>query len=77
MTDAWDRERVEEILALVRAANPMMEEKCCHFDWCIERRGIESNNQAEGFPEIIDGMHPGCAPYRRWLDRYAAAVPDA
>lgn len=33
----------------------MMELKCCHFDWCVERRGIESDSQDEGFEEIING----------------------
>ena len=64
--------RMMEMLSLLEEARPMMEAKCCHFEWCIERRGIVSDNQAEGFREVIEGMHPGCAPYRQWLDRYEA-----
>jgi hypothetical protein len=60
--DAQD-DLVIEMAALLREARPMMEDKCCHFDWCIERRGVVTENSAEGFREIIDGMHPGCAPY--------------
>ena len=74
MADESTDERVAEMVALLQVARPMMEDKCCHFDWCIERRGIVSEDQAEGFREIIDGMHPGCAPYRRWLDRCDTVV---
>ena len=63
---------IMEMLSLLEEARPMMAAKCCHFEWCIERRGIVSDNQAEKFREVIEGMHPGCAPYRQWLDRYAA-----
>lgn len=69
-------ERIERMAALLVDARPMMEIKCCHFDWCIERRGIVSNSQAEGFEEIEDGMHPGCAPYRRWLSSFDALNLD-
>lgn len=69
-----DQGRIGEMLSLLELARPMMEAKCCHFDWCIERRGVVSESQAEGFREVVDGMHPGCAPYRRWLDRYEAVV---
>lgn len=58
-----------EVRSLLTEARPMMEAKCCHFDWCIEGSGVVSDQQSEGFDEIEDGMHPGCAPYRRWLDR--------
>jgi hypothetical protein len=74
-----DDNALAEMAALLVLARPMMEDKCCHFDWCIERQGIESDDQSEGFHTIIDGMHPGCAPYRYWLDRYDAViepVPD-
>lgn len=67
-------ERIREMRALLNEARPMMEDKCCHFEWCVERRGIASDNPAEGFREVIDGMHPGCAPYRHWLDRYQVVV---
>jgi hypothetical protein len=67
-------EQIAAMAALLEIARPMMEDKCCHFDWCIERRGIVSENQAEGFHDIINGMHPGCAPYRQWLDGYDAVV---
>jgi hypothetical protein len=70
-----EEERLAEMTALLVIARPMMETKCCHFDWCIERRGIVSDAQAEGFHEIDDWLHPGCAPYRRWLDRFDAIVP--
>ena len=58
-----------EAMALLDEARPMMESKCCHYGWCIQRTGIISDDLAEGFSEIVDGMHPGCAPYRQWLDR--------
>jgi len=60
---------MDEILQLLVLARPMMETKCCHYDWCVERRGVVSDVPADGWHEIEDGMHPGCAPYRRWLDR--------
>lgn len=65
---------IEEMKALLMEARPMMETKCCHFDWCIERRGVISESQADGFYELVDGMHPGCAPYRDWLDRCGAVM---
>ena len=58
-----------EMIDLLRLARPTMGLKCCHWDWCIERRGVVSNDETEGFPEIRDGMHPGCAPSRDWLRR--------
>lgn len=58
-----------EMTELLVMARPMMELKCCHFDWCLERRGVVSEDQSEGLHEIDDGMHPGCRPYRDWLDR--------
>ena len=64
-------ERIAQMSALLDVAKPMMRDKCCHFEWCEERRGVVSNSQAEGFHEIEGGMHPGCAPYRRWLDTLA------
>ena len=63
-----------ELRDLLVECRPMMDAKCCHFDWCLERRGIVSEQQSEGFREIEDGMHPGCAPYRRWLDSLDAVV---
>ena len=69
MSDLSPDMRAIEMATLLRLARPMMEDKCCHFDWCQERRGVVTENQAEGFRDIIDGMHPGCAPYRGWLDR--------
>lgn len=68
---------IAEMAALLRGARPMMEAKCCHFDWCVERRGVVSDEPSEGWHEIEDGMHPGCAPYRYWLDRFDELVPDA
>lgn len=65
-----------EMIVLLQVARPMMQEKCCHYDWCVERRGVESNNRSEGWPDIEDGMHPGCAPYRRWLDQFDLLVPN-
>ena len=44
---------VIEMAALLREARPMMEDKCCHFDWCIDRRGEVTENQAEGFRETL------------------------
>ena len=64
----------DEMKALLLEARPMMEGKCCHFDWCVERRGIVSDSQDTGFKEIENGMHPGCAPYRYWLDRCDAVI---
>lgn len=64
----------QEMRELLEEARPLMESKCCHFDWCIERRGIVSDNETEGFEEIVEGMHPGCAPYRKWLDRWDALL---
>jgi len=61
--------RMAIMLDLLMEARPMMEAKCCHRDWCIERRGVASEDERVGWREIQDGMHPGCAPYRRWLDR--------
>lgn len=66
--------REEEMIELLQEARPLMESKCCHFDWCIERRGIEGADEQEGFTDIEDGMHPGCAPYRYWLDRCDAVL---
>ncbi len=63
-----------EMVELLLEARPMMEQKCCHWQWCIERRGVESDDETEGWPEIEEGMHPGCAPYRRWLDRVDALL---
>jgi hypothetical protein len=74
MADLPPDDVVVELLALVHESRPMMEDKCCHFDWCVERRGVVSDQQSEGFREIEDGMHPGCAPYRRWLDRLDAVT---
>lgn len=76
MTDQSMQQRITEMMRLLLEARPMMQDKCCHFDWCIERSGVESDSQSEGFREIVDGMHPGCAPYRRWLDRYDIIVQD-
>lgn len=64
MSDLSPDVRAIEMATLPKLARPMREDKCCHFDWCQERRGVVTENQAEGFHEIIDGMHPGCAPYR-------------
>lgn len=69
--------RFDEFTELLRMARPMMEQKCCHFDWCIERRGVISQDQSKGFHEIDDGMHPGCRPYRYWLDRCDALLEGA
>lgn len=74
---ATPEETIGEMVTLLHLARPMMEDKCCHFDWCVNRHGILSDNQAEGFSEIVDGMHPGCAPYRRWLERYDLVVRNA
>jgi hypothetical protein len=63
--------RMAIMLDLLLEARPMMEAKCCHWDWCIERRGIVFQDDRLGWTEIQDGMHPGCGPYRRWLDRLA------
>ena len=76
MADLAQDDVIAELVALLRVARPMMEQKCCHFDWCIERRGVVSDEQSEGFHDIEDGMHPGCAPYRRWLDRLDAVIGD-
>jgi hypothetical protein len=54
--DARD-DLVIEMTALLREGRPMMEAKCCHFDWCIERRGVVTDDQATGFRDIVDGMH--------------------
>ena len=48
--------------------------KCCHWRWCIDRRGVETNDDAEGWREIDEGTHPGCAPYRRSLDHLKAQL---
>jgi hypothetical protein len=61
-----------DVLAVLSSAVKMMEQKCCHFDWCIERNGVITEDRSIGADDIVDGMHPGCAPYRKWLDR---AVP--
>jgi hypothetical protein len=61
-----------EMAALLQIARPMMEDKCCHYDWCIERRGVVTDVASDGWPDIVDGMHPGCAPYRDWLVRLDA-----
>lgn len=58
-----------EMLGLLEEARPLMVAKCCHFDWCVERSGIVTEDPAAGFHEIQDGMHPGCVRYRQWLDR--------
>jgi hypothetical protein len=73
LADQGVPDRICEMLTLLESARPMMELKCCHFEWCIERRGVVSEGQAEGFREIEHGM-PGCAPYRRWLGRYQAVA---
>lgn len=31
---------IPELVELALEPRPMMEAKCCPFDWCIERRGI-------------------------------------
>jgi hypothetical protein len=36
-----------------------------------------SDEPSEGWREIEDGMHPGCAPYPYWLDRFDELVPNA
>jgi len=74
MADLPQDDVVAELLRLVHESRPMMEDKCCHFEWCVERRGVVSDQQSEGFREIEDGMHPGCAPYRRWLERLDASI---
>lgn len=63
------QDTIDVMAQLLLEARPMMEEKCCHWSWCIEHRGIVSDAPGKGWPEIKDGMHPGCAPYRRWLER--------
>ena len=63
-----------EMRDLLLLARPMMEAKCCHFDWCVEHRGVVTDDQTAGFSDVVDGMHPGCAPYRAWLERYDAGV---
>ncbi len=63
------KDLIEEMKSLLLEARPMMEDKCCHFDWFIERIGVVSDSPAEGWKQIVSGMHPGCAPYRSWLDR--------
>jgi hypothetical protein len=54
---------------LLLEARPVVEAKCCHLDWCVERRGVVTDDKHLGAPEIEGGMHPGCARCRRWLDR--------
>ncbi len=62
--------------SLLTEARPEMEAKCCSRSWCLERSGIVSQDENEGFPEIDEGMHPACARGRRWLDRYDAVMSD-
>lgn len=74
MTNQGPSSLTPELVDLALESRPMVEDKCCHFDWCIERRGMVSDRQSEGFHEIHHGMHPGCAPYRQWLDRLDAVL---
>lgn len=59
---------IKNVRAVLTSAAKMMEQKCCHFDWCIGRTGIVTTDKSSGADDIVDGMHPGCAPYRKWLD---------
>jgi hypothetical protein len=56
-----------EMLALIIESRPMIEDKCCHFDWYVERRGDSDRlppGDAEKGPSL-GSRHLGGHPSER------------